>query len=139
MSRIAIFTSDTHVQNSSLFARPLEEGITTSAEQAFRFLRWLRDFAREQQANVILHGGDLFTQKNVIPVPLFNKTYDIFREICAERRVVAIPGDHDRYVNATNVHTLHAFEEIANFHVCSRAEVLQIFPGRRADRDSGWL
>jgi DNA repair exonuclease SbcCD nuclease subunit len=127
MTHTVFFTSDTHVQNSSIFAQPLEEGITTRAEIAFGFLRWLKDFAFEHKASAILHGGDLFSQKNVVPVPLFNKTYDIFREICAETRVVAIPGNHDRYMNAANVHTLHAFAEIENFTVCSKPEVVRLF------------
>jgi len=107
---IILATADTHLQIGGMFSRPKSDGLSTRAEVGLSFLEWFL----KQPADLHLLAGDLFSQKNAIPVPLYNRVYDLFNHNCPT--VLAIPGNHDQYLQSGDVHSLHALQS-GSFHV----------------------
>ena len=115
-----IIASDIHAQTTGMFARPTAAGLTTRAETTFKFLEWLHLYAIQIKATTICIAGDLFTHRTIQP-SLFNRVFEIFRNMCRQIPVVAIPGNHDRYTVDDvhpQAHSLYVLGKgIKNFHV----------------------
>jgi DNA repair exonuclease SbcCD nuclease subunit len=111
-----VVTADWHIQNSGMFSQPLSEGMTTRAKESFDFIDWLDEWCKENEIHAVFHCGDFFTQKNMINIPLFNKTYERMNRFY--HVVIAIPGNHDRYLKAHAVHSLYTLGKgIYDFNV----------------------
>lgn len=123
-----ITASDLHLQLGGMFARPAEKGLTTWGLVGLACVDWLIDRARELKPEIILIGGDVFSQKNNIPVPLFNRAYKKFDELCEVSKVIAIPGNHDRFMQSTDPETnsLYALGRgIKNFFLIDSPDTLE--------------
>lgn len=115
-----IITSDTHIQNTSRFSRPGKHGISDRAQQSFDFLEWLGELCKKEEVSIILHCGDLFTQKNLITTPLFNAAFDSIRNLTNICPMIMVTGNHDRYMKDRGdlLYNVYTFQEgIDNFHV----------------------
>jgi DNA repair exonuclease SbcCD nuclease subunit len=115
-----LFCSDPHLQLGGQFSRPTEGGLSTWANFGLNFFTWLTDFVVKWRIQTVCIAGDIFTQKNNISIPLFNKAHDAFYELAQKVTVYVIPGNHDRYMKATdaNTHSIYTLGRgIRNFNV----------------------
>jgi hypothetical protein len=126
-----VIASDIHCQTGGQFARPLENGLSTWAFVGFKFLDWFTVFCEslKPKLEAILIPGDLFSLKNNIPVPLFNRVYDSLTSLVeeAEVPVFIIPGNHDRFMQSTDedTHSLYALGKgIKGLHVITNPNML---------------
>lgn len=80
------------------------------------------DYAAENFCESIFILGDVFHDRGIIEVPVYNGVYQLFREATGRGiRVVVYPGNHDmqdlRAMHADkHLHSLFAFEKLANIY-----------------------
>lgn len=95
------------------------------------------DFAKRSQADLVLHGGDLFFRSKV-PAPIVDKAYDILYEF-ADSGIpfVIVPGNHERSVLPSSIlmnhKNIHIFDEPSTFFFNKKGAVIGItgFPNIR--------
>ncbi|MCF7794537.1 MAG: DNA repair exonuclease, partial [Candidatus Cloacimonetes bacterium] len=85
------------------------------SEDFFANYRKVLNFAVEQNADLVLHGGDFFFRSKV-PAPIVDKAYDILYEFADyEIPFIIVPGNHERSVLPTSIlmnhRNLHIFDE----------------------------
>lgn len=115
-----VAVSDIHIQGNGMFAKPLPRGQTTRSELSFKFLKWLDGYCQQVRADLLVITGDIFSQRLAVPTAILNRTIESFKKICSGTPVVAIPGNHDRFMwsKSEMVHSLYALRtSVPNFTV----------------------
>lgn len=125
MGGIILF-SDPHFGNRTSFGRyesnPEFPGCNSRFHVIARAFRAAVEYALENNCESIFILGDVFHERGVIEVPVYNGVYQLFREATGQGiRIVVYPGNHDMQdLRAMHVdkhlHSLFAFEKLANVY-----------------------
>lgn len=76
--------------------------------------------------DIIVHLGDLFDNRNVIPINLLNYGMDIVEEISKIAPLHILVGNHDLWhKSSSDVNTIRPFKYIPNVHVYYKTSVLK--------------
>jgi len=100
-------------------------GYPNNADKWFKVHReYFSDFlipllkSRVQPGDIIVHLGDLFDNRNVIPINLMNYTLDIVEEISKIAPFHIIIGNHDLYSKSTGeINSVRPFKHIDNIFI----------------------
>lgn len=100
-------------------------GYPNNADKWFKVHReYFSDFlipllkSRVQPGDIIVHLGDLFDNRNVIPINLMNYTLDIVEEISKIAPFHIIIGNHDLYSKSTGeINSVRPFKHIDNMFI----------------------
>ena len=121
-----LFTSDWHLQTSGMFAQPVEDGLTTRAQEGLAFIKWLGEYIIEANKDSvkisgIVHCGDMFTQKTGISTALYNTTLDALKKLTEDTGLgfFYMPGNHDMLMKTgAKHHNMYAISKaVENIHV----------------------
>lgn len=95
-------------------------------------IEYFRDFLlpllrREvKKGDIIVHLGDLFDNRNIIPINLLNYGMDIVEEISRIAPLHIIVGNHDLYSkSASEINSVRPFRYIPNVHVYDRTTKIE--------------
>ncbi len=108
-----IFFADTHL-GVDYPINPKVEG-RRRGEDFFANYQRVLNFAVEANADLVMHGGDLFFRSK-LPAPIVDRAYDILYDF-AENDIpfIIVPGNHERSVLPTSIlmnhRNIHIFEE----------------------------
>lgn len=76
--------------------------------------------------DIIVHLGDLFDNRNVIPINLLNYGMDIVEEISKIAPLHIIVGNHDLWSkSASEINTIRPFRYIPNVRIYDKTEILE--------------
>ena len=100
-------------------------GYPNNADKWFKVHReYFSDFlmpllkSRVEPGDIIVHLGDLFDNRNVIPINLMNYTLDIVEEISKIAPFHIIIGNHDLYSKSTGeINSVRPFKHIDNIFI----------------------
>jgi calcineurin-like phosphoesterase family protein len=100
-------------------------GYPNNADKWFKVHReYFSDFLmpllkdRVEPGDIIVHLGDLFDNRNVIPINLMNYTLDIVEEISKIAPLHIIIGNHDLYSKSTGeINSVRPFKHIDNIFI----------------------
>ena len=100
-------------------------GYPNNADKWFKVHReYFSDFlmpllkSRVESGDIIVHLGDLFDNRNVIPINLMNYTLDIVEEISKIAPFHIIIGNHDLYSKSTGeINSVRPFKHIDNIFI----------------------
>ena len=100
-------------------------GYPNNADKWFKVHReYFSDFlmpllkSRVEPGDIIVHLGDLFDNRNVIPINLMNYTLDIVEEISKIAPFHIIIGNHDLYSKSTGeINSVRPFKHIDNLFI----------------------
>ena len=103
-------------------------GYPNNADKWFKVHReYFSDFlmpllkSRVEPGDIIVHLGDLFDNRNVIPINLMNYTLDIVEEISKIAPFHIIIGNHDLYSKSTGeINSVRPFKHIDNIFIYDR-------------------
>jgi calcineurin-like phosphoesterase family protein len=95
-------------------------------------IEYFRDFLipllkREvKEGDIIVHLGDLFDNRNIIPINILNYGMDVVEEISKIAPLHIIIGNHDLYSkSASEINSIRPFKYIPNVEVYSSPRVLE--------------
>ncbi len=96
----------------------------------FRNFEYILQLAKEQEVDLVIHGGDLFDRSEVHP-RIVNKAYDMLFEFADQGiPLVLVPGNHDRSTLPSSLFlqhpNLHIFYEPGVFHFTIKNRPLDI-------------
>lgn len=93
--------------------------------------------AKDEQADLIIHGGDLFFRSK-IPTAIIDRVYEmLYRYADNEIPIIIVPGNHERSVLPQSIFLNHPYiyvfqqAESFVFDVCSEKVVISGFPNIR--------
>ena len=79
-----------------------------------------------KQGDIIVHLGDLFDNRNIIPINLLNYGMDIVEEISKIAPLHIIIGNHDLWSkSASEINSVRPFRYIPNVKIYSSTEILE--------------
>jgi DNA repair exonuclease SbcCD nuclease subunit len=113
-SRRILIWSDLHAHTFSAYSTILPNGMNSRLADAISCVQQVREYALENDIQIVLFGGDLFHERRHINVQSFNAVYDEivkFKECGIQ--LIMLAGNHDQADKAGSIHSLHAFQDIA--------------------------
>jgi calcineurin-like phosphoesterase family protein len=82
--------------------------------------------SRVEPGDIIIHLGDLFDNRNVIPINLLNYGMDVVEEISKIAPFHIIVGNHDCWSKSSDeINTIRPFKWIPNVHIYDKTEQLE--------------
>lgn len=120
--KVALF-SDLHLHPFKDFSTLLPNGRNSRLQNGLDVMRKIREYCVEHKIRTVLFGGDLFHQKHVLPVGLYQAAY---REISKFKRDgiegIFVVGNHDQSSADGSVHAITALSSVV--HVVSKPEMV---------------
>jgi len=105
-----ILFSDLHAHPFKPYATILESGMNSRLADAISCIHQVLQIAREQDADLVLFGGDMFHVRRTINVMAFNAVYEAMAGFSMYKIPVGmIHGNHDQADRAGDDHSIHAF------------------------------
>jgi DNA repair exonuclease SbcCD nuclease subunit len=114
--------SDTHLSNRKGFAKELQEnefpGTNSRFNEIINTIRRCADQAVNAEAEALVIPGDVFNERGILPVAVYNASYKVFEEISKKIRLIFSPGNHDMVSSVAlhgdeGLHSLYGFKEFA--------------------------
>ena len=95
-------------------------------------IEYFRDFLipllkkEVKEGDIIVHLGDLFDNRNIIPINILNYGMDVIEEISKIAPLHIIIGNHDLYSkSASEVNSIRPFKYIPNVEIYSSPKILE--------------
>lgn len=103
-----VLLADTHFANRTSFGRfnshPEFPGCNSRLHEAINACRQAVDYAVKHDCESIVILGDVFHDRGIIDVPVYNAVYQLFEEIANKGlKLIVYPGNHD-YVDLAAMH-----------------------------------
>jgi DNA repair exonuclease SbcCD nuclease subunit len=92
-----IIFSDIQYYKNTTKSVPHPEYITSWLATQIRITKEIFNYAREHGIKTVFHNGDLFEEKNRIPIDLYNIIWDLYKDLSKEFDIVFNTGNHDMY------------------------------------------
>lgn len=114
--------SDLHLSNRKGFAKEVENGEFPGTNSRFNeiisIIRTCADQAVKADAEALIVPGDVFNERGILPVSVYNASYKVFEEISKKIRLILSPGNHDMVSSVAlhsdeGLHSLYGFKEFA--------------------------
>jgi len=122
MSKIFLI-GDTHIGLG--YPNSLEKWFLVHKEYFSKFLIPLLE-SQVEEGDIIVHLGDYFDNRNVIPINLLNYGMDIVEQISAIAPLHIIIGNHDLYTKSlSEINSVRPFKYIPNVKIYDKPEVLE--------------
>jgi len=122
MSRIMLI-GDTHL--SLGFPNSVDKWLKVHKEYFSDFLIPLikKELTKD---DIIIHLGDLFDNRDLVPINILNYAQSILEEISSVCPIHILVGNHDLYTKATNdINTIKVFKYIPNVTIYESPEVIE--------------
>lgn len=114
--------SDTHLSNRKSFGKdPVDSEFPGTNNRFLAIIQSIRTCAQQaiaDGAEALVIPGDVFNERGILPVSVYNASYKVFQEISKKIQIIFTPGNHD-YVSSTalhgdaGLHALYSFKEFA--------------------------
>lgn len=123
MSELIYTISDTHLSNRKAFGKDLINGEFSGTNSRFNIIieaiRTCAQQAITAGAEVLILPGDIFNERGILPVAVYNAAYKVFQEISKKISIIFTPGNHDFVSSVTlgsneGLHSLYGFKEFSS-------------------------
>lgn len=114
--------SDTHLSNRKAFSKELivneYPGTNNRFNVIINAIKTCAKQAIEAGAEALVIPGDVFNERGILPVSVYNAAYRAFQEISKSIQIIFTPGNHD-FVSSIalhsneGLHSLYGFKEFA--------------------------
>ena len=108
--RIVLF-SDLHAHSFKPYAMIRDDGMNSRLADAISIIRQVQKVAEDEDADLVLFGGDMFHVRRHIAVRAFNAVYEAMAAFSLTTKIpiVLIHGNHDQADKQGNDYSLFAF------------------------------
>jgi DNA repair exonuclease SbcCD nuclease subunit len=115
--------SDLHLSNRKGFSKELQNnefpGTNSRFNEIISVIRSCADQAVKAEAEALIIPGDVFNERGILPVSVYNASYRVFQEISKKIRIIFSPGNHDMVSSVAlhsdeGLHSLYSFKEFAD-------------------------
>lgn len=96
-----VVVSDTHFSNRKQFGKPQTDPVWRGCNSRFHHIAFAFQlafsYALENDCEAIVVPGDIFHERGLLKVPVYNAVYEIFDQIANQSKVklILMPGNHD--------------------------------------------
>jgi DNA repair exonuclease SbcCD nuclease subunit len=107
-----VVVSDTHFSNRKQFGKMLASPVWKGCNSRFHYIGYAFQlafqYALEHDCEAIVVPGDIFHERGLLKVPVYNAVYEIFYQIANQSKVklIIMPGNHDM----VDVRAMHGSE-----------------------------
>lgn len=107
-----VVVSDTHFSNRKQFGKTLATPVWKGCNSRFHYTGYAFQlafqYALEHDCEAIVVPGDIFHERGLLKVPVYNAVYEIFDQIANQSKVklIIMPGNHDM----VDVRAMHGTE-----------------------------
>ena len=123
MSNLLYSISDTHISNRKGFVKDVDNsefpGTNSRFYEIIKAIRLCADQAVSAGAEALVIPGDVFNERGILPVAVYNASYKVFEDISKKIRLIFLPGNHDCVSSSAlhsdaGLHSLYGFKEFAD-------------------------
>lgn len=108
--------SDIHVHNHNQYAEILPSGRNSRLQDCLNIIYQITDLIDKEKVDKVICLGDLFHSRTKLDIDVFSSTFEAMRTLSqkiGKGNFFILKGNHDSYTKVGGIHSLEAFNEIA--------------------------
>jgi DNA repair exonuclease SbcCD nuclease subunit len=109
----AIVFADAHLHNYQSHSVVLANGNNSRLEDGLNAIKQIETYAKAYNIELIIFLGDVFQQRGLVSINVFNQTYDAFERLSQIAELIMVVGNHDLASMYGNVHSVKTFSRFA--------------------------
>jgi len=109
----ALILADLHLHNYQSHSVILQDGRNSRLVDGLNSLEQVHDYARGHGIELIIILGDIFQQRGLVNVGIFNQAHESLSRMSKTSELLLVVGNHDLASMYGNVHSSETFKEFA--------------------------